>query len=351
MKTSNFKLGKKPIVGPAPMDGITDLPFREIVDIYGHPDLLFTEFVSADAIEKGAIKTLYGLFKHKTKIPIIAQIFGCNPKTLYKAAVVVAYLGFDGIDINMGCPDRKVISRGGGAALIKTPRLAQECIKSVKQAVKDWSTGITLEKANIHANIINNITNNVIVQSIELLKLRDSIPVSVKTRIGYDSIITEQWIENLLEAKPNMISLHGRTLKQMYHGKAHWEEIGKAAKICHRARVKILGNGDIKSVQQGNEYCWEYSTDGYLIGRAALGNPWVFANHIPTLKERINVMKHHCRLFLKFRPDLQLMPMRKHLAWYCKGFNGAAEIRNKLIKVTTMEDLNSIISLCQNESP
>lgn len=333
----------KYIFGLSPMDGVTDSPFREIVDIYGHPDILFTEFVSADAIEKGVIKVLYGLCRHKTKTPIIAQIFGNNPKALYKAAIVALAMGFDGIDINMGCPDRKIILRGGGAALIKTPKLAQKCIKYVKQAVKDWQDGISLKKANINSEIINYISKNS-VQSIGRLKNKNIISVSVKTRIGYDSIITEEWILNLLEARPNMISLHGRTFKQMYHGNANWEEIGKAAKICHQAKVKILGNGDIKSVKQGNEYCQKYGTDGFLIGRAALGNPWVFSNHIPTLTERIKVMKHHCQLFLKFRPDLQLMPMRKHLAWYYKGFSGAAEIRDRLTKVTTINDLNLIIN-------
>ena len=331
----------KPIIGLAPMDGITDAPFREIVDTYGHPDILFTEFVAADAIEKGVNKVLYGLIRHKTKTPIIAQIFGTNPKSLYKAAVVSAALGFDGIDINMGCPDKKVIQHGGGAGLIKTPKLAQVCIKSVKKAVKDWQEGIALEKINIHPDIIAYINKNKDVHLINQMY----IPVSVKTRIGYDSVITKEWISTLIDVHPDLISLHGRTLKQMYHGKANWEEIGNAAKICNQACVKILGNGDIKSVKHGKKLCQEYGTDGFLIGRAALGNPWIFSNKKPSLKERVRVMKHHSRLFLKFRPELGLMPMRKHLAWYCKGFDTAAEIRNRLTKVTTIKDLDLILGI------
>lgn len=344
----------KPIIGLSPMDGITDSPFREIVDIYGHPDILFTEFIAADAIEKGAIKVLYGLFKHKTKTPVIAQIFGNNPKSLYKAAIVSLALGFNGIDINMGCPDRKVISRGGGAALIKTPKLAQDCIRFVKRAVKDWKEGISLEKADIHDDIVRQVRTHpesndesILESSLKLLPgmTKNPLSVSVKTRIGYDSIITEEWISQLVETQPDLISVHGRTLRQMYHDQADWIEIGKAEKICHQAKIKIFGNGDIKNLNEATKKIKDYSLDGVLIGRVAMGNPWIFSDKTPTLKERVDVMKHHCQLFLKFRPDLQLMPMRKHLAWYCKGFPGSAEIRDKLTKITTMDDLKNILKL------
>lgn len=330
------------------MDGITDSPYREIVDIYGHPDILFTEFVAADAIAKGATNVLYGLMRHKTKTPIIAQLFGANPENLYKAAIVALTMGFNGIDINMGCPDRKVTSRGGGAGLIKTPKLAQKCIGSVKNAVKDWKNGITLEKADINPNIINSIMS---LRGSQLTRetkqspnfKRQILPVSVKTRIGYDSVITEEWISQIIETKPDMITLHGRTLRELYYGHAHWDEIGKAAILVKQAGITFLGNGDIKSYSEAQDKIKQYSCDGVLIGRAAFGDPWIFFNKIPTLVERLSTMRHHCNLFLKFRPDLQLMPMRKHLAWYCKGFKKAAEVRNRLTKVTTLEDLEGIL--------
>lgn len=320
------------------MDGVTDSPFREIVDNYGHPDILFTEFVPADGIVKGAINILYGLIRHKTKTPIIAQLFGAHPENLYKAAVVAAELGFDGVDINMGCPDKKVIQRGGGAALIKTPKLAQQCIISVKKALQDWFSGLELSSLHLSDDLIAFINKN------KTKVIKKILPLSVKTRLGFDSIITKPWITALIEAGPSMITLHGRTLKELYHGNAHWEEIGKAASLVKQEGITFLGNGDIKSYKEALEKIKLYKCDGVLIGRAALGNPWIFSDKIPNFTERVTVVKHHAKLFLKFRPNLQLVPMRKHLAWYCKGFDKAASVRNSLTKVTTMSDLNTILA-------
>jgi len=306
----NWTTLKKPIIGLSPMDGITDPAFREIVDKYGRPDVLFTEFVSVEGLAHGAKPLLKSLQKHVTKTPIVAQLFGSDLKAYKKAAEIVCSLGFDGIDINMGCPDKNINKKGGGAALIGRPILAQDIIKTVKETVE---------------------------------KTKKSIPVTVKTRIGLDKIITEDWMNTLLKAKPDAITLHGRTLIQMYKGYSDWDEINKARILVKAQNILFLGNGDIKSVPQGKEFANKYELDGVLIGRSSLGNPWLFNETTPSIKERFKVMIEHSKLYLKYRPDLQLYPMRKHLAWYCTGFEGSRKVRDQLMKVVEMGDLESIL--------
>jgi len=308
---------KKPIIGLAPMDGITDPAFRYMVDKYGHADILFTEFVSAAALSQRRSRVFSSLIKHQTNTPIVLQLFGNNPDDFYKAAIYAAGLGFSGIDINMGCPDRNISRKGGGAGLIKQPNLAKEIISAVKQAIKDSG---------------NRLSNKPL-----------PIPVSVKTRIGYDTVITESWISNLLEAKPNAITVHGRTLKQLYHGKADWREIAKAGKLCKKENVVILGSGDVKSVSDAENKYLKYNIDGVLIGRAALGNPWIFSGHVPSLLKRKNIIIEHCQKFMDLTPENNFLALRKHLVWYTKGFFKAAQFRNQLMKVKSLKDVKLIM--------
>ncbi|MCL4374938.1 tRNA-dihydrouridine synthase [Patescibacteria group bacterium] len=366
MPTDSFweKL-KKPLIGLAPMDGVTDGAMREITDKYGHPDVIFTEFVPVAAIKKGIVKVLYSLRHHQTKTPRVAQFFGTDPAAFYQAVFVAAELGYDGVDINMGCPDRGVTKRGGGAGLILNPAPAKQIIQSCKQAAKDWGEGKLASRVGLSESILNFIrvfkvnTQQVAVaegfptartkkhwregERLTESVVRHIIPISVKTRIGYDKPITEQWIGQLLEAGPAAITLHGRTLKQLYHGRADWNEIALAAKLCKKTRTLLIGNGDIKSVSYAKDKAKQYGVDGVLIGRAALGNPWVFAGKTPTTQERFQVMVEHCRRFLAYRPDLKIFPMRKHLTWYCKGFAGAAEMRDKLMKADSLASIKHII--------
>lgn len=328
---------KKTLTGLSPMDGITDPAFREITDTYGHPDMLFTEFVPVEAIAHGVTRVMKALKRHKTEIPVIAQFFGRDLKSYYKSAVVAAELGFDGIDINMGCPDKNIAKKGGGAGLIGEPDLAVEIIKTVKQAVSDWFSGKSMEDIRLSPETITWIRKERLSEP-----ERKLLPVSVKTRIGLDKPITEEWISRLIEAAPEMISLHGRTLLQLYRGKADWDEIAKAALLVRNAGIVFLGNGDIHSLSQAHEYAQKYGCDGVLIGRAALGNPWIFSGHIPTKDERIEVMLEHCRLFLKYRPELKLFPMRKHLAWYMTGFEGSRALRDALMHVETVADVERL---------
>lgn len=297
---------KKPIVGLAPMDGVTDAAMRFITKKHGNPDVMFTEFVSAEGIRAGAVKLMKNFIYDESERPIVAQLFGKDPEAFKIAALKVMELGFDGVDINMGCPARKVAKRGEGAGLINNPELALAIIKEVKKAVKN------------------------------------KIPVSVKTRIGYDKPMIEEWIGKLLEAEPVVISLHGRTLKQGYGGLADWEEIGKAAKLCKETETLLLGNGDVKSVEDGKEKIKKYGGDGFLIGRAAFGNPWVF-NKGETLVKKFEVALEHARKFEELYPDDRFFVMRKHLSWYAKGFDGAKELRSKLVRCDSAEEVKKVI--------
>lgn len=320
------------------MDGITDAAFREITDKYGHPDLLFTEFVPVEAIGHGVTRVMPALLRHPTVTPTVAQFFGRDLKSFYRSAFIAAEMGYDGIDINMGCPDRNIAKKGGGAGLIGEPDLAVAIIRTVKQAVADWKNGMTAKEARVPETIIGWIGEHTSSKA-----PRKDIPVSVKTRTGLDKPITREWISRLLEAGPARITLHGRTLLQLYRGKADWEEIAAAAYLAKKAGVQFFGNGDVASRNQALEYAVQYGCDGILIGRAALGNPWVFADRIPSREERLKVMAEHAALFLKYRPDFKLFPMRKHLAWYASGFEGSKTLRPRLMQVVSLEDLQEVM--------
>lgn len=332
---------KTPIIALSPMDGVTDAAFRCMIDKHGKPDILITEFTSVEGVSHGAVSLLNAFIYHKTDTPTIAQIYGCDLESFYKTTFVVCEMGFDALDINMGCPDAAVARRGGGAGLIRTPKLAQDIIKTVKQAIKDWSEGQLIENVVNKERIVDfvkeyNVKNNIIPE-------RKIIPVSVKTRIGYDDIVTETWISHLLEMEPAAISLHGRTLKQMYTGFANWDEIGKAAELARKTKTLLLGNGDIKTITEAHEKIKTYNTHGALIGRATFGNPWLFQNYEPTAKERLELAIDHCKMFETLTPDGHFLSMRKHLAWYCKGFDGAAEVRAALMHVKNVSEVESIM--------
>ncbi|MBI3366028.1 tRNA-dihydrouridine synthase [Candidatus Roizmanbacteria bacterium] len=331
----------KPIIGLAPMDGVTDAAFRYITDTYGKPDVLFTEFIPVEAIDRGITRVLNAFVHHKTRTPTVAQIFGHDLRAFYKATIVTCEMGFNGIDINMGCPDKHVVARGGGAALILEPKHAQKIIAMVKKATRDWFDGLSLNSIGLSNEIISFIT--LFRKKFAIKVHRTLLPVSIKTRIGYDRIITKQWLTNLIETKPEGISLHGRTLKQLYSGKANWEEIGKGASLCVKEDIVLLGNGDIKSINEALQKIKDYKTHGVLIGRASLGNPWIFKKITPTQKKRFKVLIEHTKQFIKFRRDLKLFPMRKHFTWYCKGFKNSALVRNELMKVSSLNELNNVL--------
>src|SRR6266571_7332535 len=261
----------QPIIGLSPMDGVTDPAFRFIVARHGKPDVQFTEFISVEEIRRGTASAWRQLRFVESERPILAQIYGADPDGFYQVAHVLCALGFDGVDINMGCPSKSVSARGCGAALIKTPPLAREIIRAAQAGVKDWVSGRDPVTLGLRPKVLEKV------QSLSTLSTaRRSIPVSVKTRLGYDAVVIEDWVTILLEEQPEVISIHGRTLTQMYRGRADWGAIARAAKLVRQTSTLILGNGDVESMSELIDRVRETHVHGVLIGRGGLGNPWLF---------------------------------------------------------------------------
>ena len=298
---------KKPIIGLAPMDGVTDAPMRFITAKYGKPDVIFTEFVSADGIKHGAKRLLRDFKFDEIERPVVAQLFGGDPEAFFEVAKLIVKMGFDGVDINMGCPARKVAGRGEGAGLIKDPDLAAKIIAAVKKGVDG------------------------------------KIPVSVKTRIGYDQADSSWW-QFLASQDLAVVTVHGRTFKQLYQGKADWEAIARAATLIKQSGTIFLGNGDVESIADAKEKIEKYGVDGVLIGRAAQGNPWVFRGVGVNKEEKLKVALEHSRKFEEIFPEDRFFIMRKHLAWYARGFDGASELRQKLVVTNSADEVEKVIS-------
>lgn len=343
----------RPIIGLSPMDGVTDQPYRFITKKYGNPDVVVTEFTAASGLARNAMKLLKDFVYDESQRPVVAQIFGNEPDTFYVTTLMVCALGFDGLDINMGCPAKNVSHSGSGAALILTPKLAQELIAASQKAVEDWFNGYDITKLPVKAEMRNEI-----IRLHEALpskyQERRRIPVSVKTRIGYDHPVVEEWIPALLEMEPAVITLHGRTLKQLYSGEANWEEIAKAAEIIHKTQTLIIGNGDIHDAQTLFDRVKTAGVDGVLVGRATEGNPWLLKQMTaarngevipepPEKTEVIDVLLEHCEVFEQQGSDHGFMPMRKHLAWYIKGFPNASDFRTALVMSNNSSEVKKIL--------
>ena len=348
-----------PIIGLSPMDGVTDAAYRYIADKYGHPHVLLSEFIPVEGITRGAVKLLSAFKYHKTETPNVAQIYGVEIPAYYKAAFIVAEMGFDGIDINMGCPAHNVSRRGAGAGLIRTPDIAKEIVRQTQKGVEDWAHGRRIEDVGIPPKIITWIRNYLVesghgvdsqgnsvtpdTSPQEARVPRRMLPVSVKTRIGYDTPVVKEWISHLLEVTPANISLHGRTLKQMYTGQADWEQIAIAAETVKGSGTSLLGNGDVHSREDALEKVQKYGVDGVLIGRATFGNPWIFSGEEVDAQTKLRTALEHARIFEEMTPELNFLSLRKHMAWYCKGFDHAAEFRQKLMQLTSAAQLEELL--------
>lgn len=331
------------------MDGITDYPFRQIVKKYGRPDVTYTEFTSVEGLCHGATRLLKDFLYDESQRPIVAQLFGITPNFFQQAAVVACELGFDGIDLNMGCPAKGVTDHGAGAALIQTPKLAQAIIKATRQGISDYANGKTSRDC---VDISESIWREVEARNQQCTNVGDNqpkmaIPLSIKTRLGYDSIITKSWISTLLETGPDLISIHGRILKQGHGGKVHWDEISLAAELIHQTGALVLGNGDIKSYREALEKVQQYGLDGVLIGRAAFGNPLVFLKDSDQALS-VNIYQialEHARLYEQTnQPDSKynFLPMRKHLGWYVRDIPNAGQIRAELMKTNNSQEVEAI---------
>jgi nifR3 family TIM-barrel protein len=302
---------KKPIFVLAPMADVTDCAFRQIIAKYGKPDVFWTEFVSADGLShpEARKKLLIDLKYEKNEHPIVAQIFGGKPENIKLAAKLCRDLGFDGIDINMGCPDKSVEKQCAGASLMKDISLAKEIIRAAKAGAGD-------------------------------------LPISVKTRIGYNKNEIETWIKALLEEDIALLTVHLRTRKEMSLVPAHWDMMARILEIRDEVNKNtlIFGNGDVVDIDDAKRKCQEFGCDGVMLGRAIFGNPWLFANKIPSLDQKLKVAVEHTKLFEKLLGEHKNFAiMKKHFKAYVNGFEGAKELRIKLMEAENSSQIENII--------
>jgi nifR3 family TIM-barrel protein len=347
----------EPIIGLSPMDGVTDASFRYMAAKHGGPDVTFTEFVNIQSALYSPQTLLRDFGYSELERPIVAQVYGKTPELFYKVAHVVCELGFDGLDINMGCPAKKVAASGCGAALIRTPDLAREIIRAAQRGIKDWQGGQTLSALGFGQDLIEQIDATKRQRSRTPPLERRLIPLSVKTRLGYDRDVVETWLSTLLSERPAAISLHGRTLQQGYKGEADWQAIGRAVRGAEGSNAKIIGNGDVHTLQEAYRRVRETGVDGVLIGRGAQGDPWLFrekealkralrdggevvsAAAPVALTERFRVMIEHSEHFERLNGAARFVAMRKHLTWYCRNFRGAAEMRARMTRAESAADV------------
>lgn len=327
----------RPLVGLSPMDGVTDAACRLIIARHGRPGLIFTEFTAVEGLRAGAAILLNDFVFSPEERPVIAQLFGSEPDAFYQAAIIASALGFDGIDINMGCPAKNVTQRGAGAALIQDPARAREIIAAAKQGTADWAENPQLDAHPIHPKLHASI-------HARLHPATAPLPVSVKTRIGLTEVTIESWVQELAQAEPVAITIHGRTLKQLYSGTANWDAIATAVRVLKGSGIIVLGNGDISSLDDGFKRAAEAGTDGFLLGRAAIGNPWIFQNTATTPEERIAVALEHAQVLHDLFGDAGFTRIRKHLLEYTRHFPGAKAVRTQLSTINTLADVQRILA-------
>ncbi|MBI5421356.1 MAG: tRNA-dihydrouridine synthase family protein [Parcubacteria group bacterium] len=309
---------KKPIMAIAPMANVTDATFRQIFVECGRPDVFWTEFVSVEGLlSRGKDQLLIDFWYTEAEHPIVAQIFGAKPEQFEKVAAMIYELGFDGIDINMGCPDRGVEKQGAGAALIKNPKLAKEIIRATHRGAQ-------------------------------------GLPISIKTRIGYSKNQIEEWVPALLEENIAALTVHLRTRNEMSDVPAHWEFAHDTVTLRNRLAPEtlLLGNGDLYTLEEAHKKIKESGMDGAMIGRGIFGNPWFFSGYVPTTKERLVRMVEHTELFEKlFKSDhgkkdggvKNFDIMKKHFKAYVTDFDDAKELRILLMKTKNASEVRKII--------
>lgn len=309
----------RPLFVLAPMEDVTDAAFRRLIAQKASPSVprvFYTEFTSADGLlladENGKKKLLKKLEYSEAERPIVAQLFTAYPEHMERGAALCRELGFDGFDINMGCPDRAIEKGGCGAALIKDPAAARELIRAAKRGAGD-------------------------------------MPVSVKTRIGYNTDELETWLPELLAEEPAAVILHARTRKEMSSVPARWERIKRAVEIRNElgSNALIVGNGDVKDLADARAKAAETGCNGVMLGRAIFGNPWLFADRVepPSPRERIEALIEHLKLFDELMTGASnYATMKKHFKAYISGWHGAAELRAQLMKTDNCDAARQILS-------
>lgn len=281
------------------MADVTDAAFRRMFATYGKPDVTWTEFVSADGLchPEGRAAMLGDLGFTEAERPIVAQVFTAHPDKMREAARIISDLGFDGLDINMGCPDKNVMKQGAGAKLMQDPALARSLIAAAQEGVDG------------------------------------RIPVSVKTRIGFNRDELDTWLPELLALRPAAITVHARTKKEMSLVPARWEHVARAVELARGTGVLIIGNGDVRNMEEARQRVKETGCDGVMIGRGLFGNPWFFAEQDVSIDERLQALVEHTELYESlFRGQKSFEIMKKHYKAYAHGFDGAHGLRAALME-------------------
>lgn len=300
------------------MADVTDPAYRRLIAETHAPDASWTEFVSADGLyhtrEKkgvwdGENPLVRDLAYVEAERPIVAQLFTSNPDTMRYAAQLCAERGFDGIDINMGCPDRSIEKQGAGAAMIKSIDSAREVIAAAREC---------------------------------------GLPVSVKTRIGYNQEVIDEWISALLKEKLPALTVHLRTRKEMSLVPAHWELMPRIVGLRNELSPStlIIGNGDVTSLDDAREKASLSGADGAMLGRAIFGNPWVFAGKKAediSPREKLQVLAKLAQYFDELRPRKSYHLLKKHFKAFVSGWDGAAALRGRLIETNSIEELLPIL--------
>lgn len=313
MKIGNLQLAN-PVIA-APMAGVSDQAFRTLAREAGC-GLVYTEMISDQALLYKNQKTMSLLGTGDEPGPLAVQIFGSNPEYMAQAAILVEERGANMIDINMGCPTPKIVRNGEGAALLKNLTLAAKITEKVVQAV--------------------------------------SVPVTIKIRIGWDekSINAVEMAKCLASSGAAAIAVHGRTREQFYSGTANWDIIRQ---VQEAVNIPVIANGDIYSGMDAKAAFKQTGCQGVMIGRASLGNPWIFTEVIhflsvgeilppPNKEEKIRLAMKHLDLLLKYKGEVGIWEMRKHASWYTKGVRGAAQLRDKLNRATSRTEMESLLN-------
>lgn len=308
----------KPFFVLAPMADVTDVAFRHVVAQCGRPDVFYTEFVSADGLcSRGRDRLIKDLVFTPDERPIIAQFFGSTPENFLECAKLAREMGFDGIDINMGCPAGKVVKQDAGIGLCKNPKLAQEIILATKEGA-------------------------------------GGLPVSVKTRLGLNKPQLDTWIAPLLETKIPALIIHGRTKVEMSKVPAHWDLIGEIAAMGHDTGTLVIGNGDVLSHQDGLEKAQRYGVDGIMVGRGVFHNPWIFDPAIdPTTispRHRLELLLDHTHRFIEQWTDpmtgrliKNFDVLKRFYKIYVSGWDGAKDLRVQLMGAKNPDEVRAVI--------
>ncbi len=323
VKIRNIELGEFPLL-LAPMEDVSDPPFRALCKKHG-ADLMYTEFISSEGLIRDAAKSVQKLDIYEYERPVGIQIFGYDIESMKTAAQVIEKTNPDIIDINFGCPVKKVTCKGAGAGMLQDiPKL----IKMTEEIVK--------------------ITN---------------LPVTIKTRLGWDdkSKFVVDTSERLQDVGVEAISIHGRTRQQLYKGEADWTLIGEV-KNNPRMHIPIFGNGDITTPEKALEYRDKYGVDGIMIGRASIGYPWFFnevkhfmktGEHLaaPGVKERVQATREHLEMSVRWKGEgLGINEMKRHYTNYFKGIAHFKEHRLKLVSTYDLQEILDILEMLENNS-